>query len=248
MRAATGTPSAAVVWHDVECGAYAGDLALWRELAATSDGAVLELGCGTGRVALDLARAGHDVVGLDSEPELVAEVERRAAAEEISLEAIRGDVRRFDLARLFDLVIAPMQLIHLLGGADGRAGLLASAQAHLTPGGRLAVALLAAEALRPPVDPSPPLPDVRELRGWVYSSLPVEIRAAAGGVEIRRLRQAVSPSGELTEELDIKRLDGVSASELESEAEAQGMRPAARRSIAPTADHVGSTVVVLEAA
>ena len=53
----------AVIWHDVECGAYAADLPLWRELAAGRSGPVLEIGCGTGRVALDLARDGHAVTG-----------------------------------------------------------------------------------------------------------------------------------------------------------------------------------------
>ena len=53
------------VWHDVECGGYAADLPLWRELAAREAGPVLDVGAGTGRVALDLARAGHDVTALD---------------------------------------------------------------------------------------------------------------------------------------------------------------------------------------
>ena len=68
----------AVVWHDVECGSYAADLPLWRRLAAERGGPVLDLGCGTGRVALDLAAQGHDVTGLDVEPALVAEFAARA--------------------------------------------------------------------------------------------------------------------------------------------------------------------------
>src|SRR5439155_27271172 len=52
-----------VMWHDLECGGYVEDLPLWRELAG--DGPVLDLGCGTGRVALDLAAHGVPVVGLD---------------------------------------------------------------------------------------------------------------------------------------------------------------------------------------
>ncbi len=58
-----GAVDRAVVWHDLECGGYSADLPLWRELAArcaVSAGArVLDLGAGTGRVSLDLARAGH---------------------------------------------------------------------------------------------------------------------------------------------------------------------------------------------
>jgi tRNA G46 methylase TrmB len=50
--------SAEAIWHDVECGSYQADLPLWEELAQRAQGAVLELGCGTGRVALHLARRG----------------------------------------------------------------------------------------------------------------------------------------------------------------------------------------------
>jgi hypothetical protein len=54
--------STEVVWHDLECGAYRADLPLWRELAARArfGSPILDVGAGTGRVALDLARAGHE--------------------------------------------------------------------------------------------------------------------------------------------------------------------------------------------
>ena len=61
-----------VVWHDVECGAYDADLPLWRELAREAPDGVLDVGAGTGRVALDLARHGFAVTALDREPELLA--------------------------------------------------------------------------------------------------------------------------------------------------------------------------------
>ena len=48
--------SAAAAWQDVECGAYSADLEAWERLAAASEGPMLELGSGTGRVCLHLAR------------------------------------------------------------------------------------------------------------------------------------------------------------------------------------------------
>jgi len=53
----------AAIWHDIECGAYTADLPLWEELAA--GGAVLDVGAGTGRVALRLARAGCAMTAVD---------------------------------------------------------------------------------------------------------------------------------------------------------------------------------------
>jgi hypothetical protein len=91
----------------------------------------------------------------------------------------------------------------------------------------------------------PPLPDVREEDGWVLSSLPIAVRAKDGGVEIDRHRQAVSPEGQLTEEVATITLDAVSAEELEQEGREAGFQPLPRRRIAETRDHVGSTVVML---
>ena len=128
--------SPSVIWHDVECGAYEGDLELWRELAAETGGPILDLGCGTGRVAIDLARHGHSVHGLDLDPELVAALNARAAAGELPAAARVGDGREFDLSEDFPLVLAPMQFIQVLGGAAERLACLRCARRHLRPDGR----------------------------------------------------------------------------------------------------------------
>jgi hypothetical protein len=99
----------------------------------------------------------------------------------------------------------------------------------------------------PEEDSMPPLPDVREEDGWVFSSTPVAVRPDGDGTLIERLRQAVSPSGELTESLGVIRLDRLSPGELESEAEGLGFRVLPRRSVPETDGYVGSTVVLLEA-
>src|SRR4051795_1127907 len=77
------------------------DVAFWRRVAADATGAVLELGCGTGRISLPLARAGVSVVGVDrSEPMLARAAKRLAASRKRQgnrgrkrLQLIRGDIR-----------------------------------------------------------------------------------------------------------------------------------------------------------
>jgi SAM-dependent methyltransferase len=241
MRAAT------VAWHDVECGSYAADLPLWRELAEAAGGPLLDLGCGTGRVALDLAARGHDVTALDADADLVGELARRAREGGMRVDAVTADARSFELGRRFSLAIAPMQVAQLLGGPAGRAAMLEHARRHLDPGAPLAVALADPFEAVSPGDSLPPLPDVREEDGWVLSSQPVAVRPERGGaVAIDRLRQLVSPGGELTEELFTVTLDGVTPDELEREGAAAGLRAAGRRQVPATDDHVGSTIVILE--
>ncbi|HEX2234501.1 MAG TPA: class I SAM-dependent methyltransferase [Thermoleophilaceae bacterium] len=237
----------AVAWHDVECASYDADLPIWCELAEARGGAVLDMGCGTGRVALELARRGHPVTGLDSDPELVRELQARARRERLDVEPVVGDVRSLSLERRFELAVAPMQVMQLLGGPSGRARALERAREHLSPAGLLAVALADPFAAVPPDDSLPPLPDVREQDGWVLSSQPVSVSEANGGVVITRLRQLVSPTGELTEEMTDVHLDAVSADELEREADAAGFSATGRRQVPATADHVGGSVVLLEA-
>src|SRR5439155_26878977 len=87
--------TAAAIWHDVECASYEADLPLWRELAARARGPILDLGCGTGRVALDLAARGHDVTGLDCEPSFVQAMSARARERGVRVRAELGDARAF---------------------------------------------------------------------------------------------------------------------------------------------------------
>lgn len=231
------------IWHDVECGAYEADLELWEELADEAAGAVLELGCGTGRVGLHLARRGHPVIGIDSDAALVTAFNQRSG--ELPAVADLGDAKRFDLSREFRLALAPMQLVQLLAGEAERVACLSCMASHLQSGGRGALAIVD----RMPgavVDSSPPLPDVREADGWVFSSLPLETVAGDEEIVVRRLRQTVSPGGDLSDEVNEVRLRMLSADRLEREAEQAGLRPAGRRAIAPTDAHVGSTVVLLE--
>jgi SAM-dependent methyltransferase len=236
--------SAEAIWHDVECGSYEADLPLWEELAQRAQGPVLELGCGTGRVALHLARRGYPVVGVDREAELIATLEERIGG--LPVEAVVADARSLALETEVALALAPMQVLQLLDGPGEREECLLAVAALLRPGGRLAAAIV--ERMPAPDGAPPPLPDVRDVDGWVYSSLPLEAALGEGEIVIRRLRQTVSPAGELSEEPNEVRIHTFAAAELEAAAAVAGLRPVERRAIPATDIHVGSVVVVLEKA
>jgi SAM-dependent methyltransferase len=236
--------SAPVIWHDIECGAYTADLPLWRDLADRAGGPVLELGAGTGRVALDLAELGHEVTALDLDAALLSELAARAGRTGLPVKTVVADAREARLHPGFALAIAPMQFLQVLGGADGRAAVLRAAAGALRPGGLFAAAVAMLDEAVAPDDAEPPLPDVGERDGWVYSSLPLDVRPEPGGVAVERLRQVVSPHGHLTEERHTERLDSLTPARLEREAAEAGFTPEQRHSVESTPDHVGSEVVV----
>lgn len=250
--------SPAVVWHDVECAAYTADLPLWRRLADGQDGAVLEIGAGTGRVALDLAVRGHTVVALDRERELLDELARRAGLLErhrpgcALLSTVQADARRFDLGQKFGLIVVPMQMIQLLDGAASRAEFLACAVRHLEPGATLALALteqfdLYDSSARQPGKVGLPPPDVRDVSGTLFRSQPTAVRLEGESVVLERRREQLRADRSRLVESDRLTLDLISPERLESEGGAVGLRAGDRVDVPPTPDHVGSVVVMLHA-
>lgn len=235
-----------VIWNDVECGDYTADLPLWEELADQADGPIMDLGCGTGRVTLHLARREPElVIGLDRDPDLVAAVWERAGGA-LPADAEVDDVRAFDFATRFALVLGPMQVIQLLADSQERVACLESTFRCLLRGGRAAFAIVEEPPLPLPEGVAPPLPDVRQVEGWVYSSLPLEPVLAVGSILLRRLRQTVEPDGCMSEEMNEIELALLTAEALEAEGRAVGLLPAGRRRIPATEAHVGSTVVLFE--
>jgi SAM-dependent methyltransferase len=236
-----------VIWHDLECGSYTEDLALWRALAARHDGPVLDVGAGTGRVTLELARAGHEVIALDRDPVLLDALERRARDAGLAdVRALCADAREFSLSAPVELCIVPMQTIQLLAGRADRARFLQRARAAVRTGGLLALAI--ADALEPfevAAGSPEPLPDVGEFDGTVYSSRPLAVRPENGGFVLERRRETVTVAGDLSAETDYVRLEALDGDALEAECRAAGFAPAPRERVATTPDHVGSTVVML---
>jgi SAM-dependent methyltransferase len=234
------------VWHDMECGSYAADLTLWDELAGPAPRDVLDLGCGTGRVSVRLARNGHRVTGVDLEPAFLEEAARRAQAWKVDLDTVAADARSFDLGRRFDLVLAPMQLVQLFDGSEERLAMLNAVAAHLRPAGLFAAALMSLEGEDVGDEYIPPGPDMRDVDGWVYSSQPVAVRLLDGdtAISLDRERTIVAPDGARTSEPSQVRLELLSPDEFEEEIAAAGLILGGRRVIPPTEDHVGSVVVL----
>jgi SAM-dependent methyltransferase len=113
--------------------------AFWLRLAQTCGDPVLEIMSGTGSIAIPLARAGHDVTGVEMAEPMLAEARRKSAAAGVDVDWVLGDARAFDLARQFSLITLPSNSIcHLLTRSDLEACLAAVAR-HLRPDGRFAL-------------------------------------------------------------------------------------------------------------
>ena len=127
---------------DYEAAGYHHDIPFYvelaREAARRSDGPVLELGCGTGRVLLPIARAGIEVVGVDASPGMLERLRGRLAEEPEEVRRrvrlLAGDVRSVRVPGgegAFALVTAPFRVAqHLLTLEDRRAWLRTAAH-HL---------------------------------------------------------------------------------------------------------------------
>ena len=117
-----------------------GDARFYAEEAARSGGPVLELGCGTGRVLLPIARAGTTIVGLDGSRVMLERLRDKLAAEPAGVrglvEVVEGDARQFELGRTFPLITAPFRVLQHMVAAQDQLALLASVARHLAPGGR----------------------------------------------------------------------------------------------------------------
>jgi len=122
-----------------------GDAVFYRELAEEQGGPIVDLGCGTGRIAFFLAEVGFEVVGLDrSEPMLaIAESKRRAAPREIAsrVKLVAGDMADFELVRRFRLVVIAFRSFANLLTVAAQRSCLAAVRRHLEPGGVLTIDL-----------------------------------------------------------------------------------------------------------
>jgi ubiquinone/menaquinone biosynthesis C-methylase UbiE len=149
------------------------DVPFWRDVATQVKGRVLELGCGTGRISLPLARAGVRLVGVDRSAAMLDRAARRTAAlgrkqRGRRLRLIRADIRTLPFrSELFSAVIAPYGILQSLIRDSDLAAALESVARVLKPGGLFGLDLV------------PDVPNWREYREKVQMK-----GKAAGGAHL----------------------------------------------------------------
>ncbi len=127
---AEGTPAERFA---IEHAHYTEDLPFWRALADQVDGPVLDLGAAAGRVSCDLAAHGHEVVAVDHDPAMVAEIDRAARAADVAarVTTVCADIRLLTLGRTFALVLMPMNTMQAFLTRSDQLAVLGAVRAHL---------------------------------------------------------------------------------------------------------------------
>ncbi|MFZ2488186.1 MAG: class I SAM-dependent methyltransferase [Anaerolineae bacterium] len=128
-------------FYDLDYEPFQDDVALYLGFAEHMGGPLLELGCGTGRLLLPLARAGFEITGVDMSPRMLdvarAKVEAARLMEQVTL--VEGDMRRLTLEGQYQLAfIAINSFMHLTTLAD-QLSALRSWRKLLAPGGLLVI-------------------------------------------------------------------------------------------------------------
>nr|WP_240955965.1 class I SAM-dependent methyltransferase [Wenzhouxiangella sp. XN79A] len=117
------------------------------ERLGLDDGTVLDLGCGPGRHALPLARAGLAVTAVDTSAYLLGGLETRAGIEGVAVETVQADMRSFERPGAFDAVLVMWTSFGYFEAEDDHGRVLDRILASLKPGGRLLLDVVGLETL-----------------------------------------------------------------------------------------------------
>ena len=134
-------PDFGLLYDSVPLYAARQDVGFYVEEAKTAPGRVLEVGCGTGRILLPIARAGGSITGLDGSRQMLERCRANLAAEPAAVQErvslVLNDMRTFDLGATYSLIIAPFRVAQHLTTIDDQLRFLATVARHLAPLGRL---------------------------------------------------------------------------------------------------------------
>jgi SAM-dependent methyltransferase len=184
------------------------DLPFYVERATGSGGPVLEMGCGTGRVALALARAGIDVTGVDISPRMIDAAQAKAEAEGLASKAhfSVGDMADFEAGGEFAMVAFPFRSFQSMLTVEDQREALENASAHLRPGGLLVLDVFAPDLaqLANPRDEAVPF-HIRDVNQPDGTAIVVWGQNQWNGVDqvnsARLIIEELSETGEMTRRL-----------------------------------------------
>jgi SAM-dependent methyltransferase len=132
-------------WYDLDQGIFEDDIPLYLGLAERTGSPILELGCGTGRLVLALAQAGHQVTGVEREPAMLARAEEkvRLAGQAVAggVALVPADFQTLELPERYRMAILAVNTWMDLPGPAEQAHVLQVVARHLEPGGLLVLDL-----------------------------------------------------------------------------------------------------------
>jgi ubiquinone/menaquinone biosynthesis C-methylase UbiE len=140
------------------------DVRFWQRVASREKGPVLELGCGTGRVSIPLARAGVELVGVDRSAPMLERARKRTKS---GVRFVRADIRALPFGdRSFPTIIAPYGILQSLTRPRDLTATLTSVARVIAPGGTFGIDLVA------------------DVPKWREYSNRVQLRGRAGGAQL----------------------------------------------------------------
>ncbi|WP_027415588.1 class I SAM-dependent methyltransferase [Aneurinibacillus terranovensis] len=128
-------------YYDIVSNGLEHDIEFYTELAGNVGGPVLDLGCGTGRISIPVARTGTNVVGVDSSGRMLEKARMKAKLMKVEdkINFVEGDMRTFELRQVFSMAMIPYRsFLHLLTVKDQMIA-LRQIRKHLSEEGLLAL-------------------------------------------------------------------------------------------------------------
>ena len=126
-------------FYDPDLGELDADLSFYEQFAARCGSPILELGCGTGRVLLPLAREGYRITGIDASAEMLERARAKIAAEELGerVTLAQQEMAELDLGERFNMAFAALNSFAHLHTTEEQLQALARMRRHLNPDGLL---------------------------------------------------------------------------------------------------------------
>ena len=130
-------------FYDPDLGDFDADLQMYEQFAARCDSPVLELGCGTGRVLIPLARLGYRITGIDASAAMLEKAREKVEAEDLQgrVTLVEQEMGELALEERFNLAFAALNSFAHLHTTDDQLAALARIHQHLNPGGLLVLDL-----------------------------------------------------------------------------------------------------------